>query len=179
MGADGSRPHRWLPEWRPNRACCGSWIDGGRYFVFQAKVDATATDNIWALPEAAGWFSRRARVPFPLTAGPDRIMYPVGLREGRRIFVLDASARGELSRYDAAKGILTPYLGGISANWLSFAPDGRQAGWTTFPARQLWRGNVDGTGAVRLSETGFRSLTSQWFPDGRRIVAMAETPGQP
>jgi hypothetical protein len=34
----GSNPHGWLPEMKVERTCCGSWIDGGRWYVFQARM---------------------------------------------------------------------------------------------------------------------------------------------
>jgi Tol biopolymer transport system component len=72
-----------------------------------------------------------------------------------------------------------PYLGGISAEWPAFSRDGKQAAWVAFPSRQLWRGNVDGSDATRLSESSFRAMFTQWFPDGKRILTTSERAGRP
>jgi len=176
VSADGSARRAWLPEWPADRTCCGSWIDGGLYYVFQARVKAEI--QIWAYSEG-GLLRRRGRAPFQLTAGPNFMGNPVGSLRSSRVYALDRSPLGELDRYDAATGTAAPYLGGISARFCAFSPDGKQMSYVTFPGRQLWRRSVDGREAVQLTRPPFRPLGSRWFPDGRRILIEAEQPGLP
>ena len=53
--ADGSNLHPLLPGWSdaPNE-CCGKWTPDGKYFVFQARRDATT--DLWAINERGGFF---------------------------------------------------------------------------------------------------------------------------
>jgi len=176
VSADGSARHPWLPKWPADRTCCGSWIDGGRYYVFQARVKAEI--QIWAYAEG-GLLRSSAREPFQLTAGPNFMGNPVGSLRSSRVYALDRSPLAELDRYDAATDTAAPYLGGISACFCAFSPDGRQMSYVTFPGRQLWRKSVDGREAVQLTKPPFRPLGSSWFPDGRRILIEAEQPGLP
>jgi Tol biopolymer transport system component len=175
VGADGAHPHRWLPEWKADRTCCGSWIDGGRWYVFQARVNAII--EIWARREKNGWFQSAAHVPVQLTAGPDFMSVPTGSLSSSRIYALDQSAQGELNRYDAHKDIAEPYLKGVSARYCAFSRDGKWAAYVTFPARQLWRSRLDGSDAVQLTTPPFRPLEAQWSADGTRIFSIVDQPG--
>ena len=62
---DGNRAYQLLPGWNPSSsACCGNWTPDGKYFIFQASVEAPPIDlktswgiaNVWALREKVGWF---------------------------------------------------------------------------------------------------------------------------
>ena len=49
---------------------------------------------------------------------------PLPSKDGKKLFVVGALARGELSRYDAKSGEFLPFLSGISADSVSFSKDG-------------------------------------------------------
>jgi Tol biopolymer transport system component len=68
-------------------------------------------------------------------------------------------------------------LGGISAEFVSFSPDGRLIVYATFPEGDLWMANRDGSNRLRLSEPPERVGTPQWSPDSKRIVYPAYVEG--
>jgi Tol biopolymer transport system component len=174
VAADGSNPHSLLPGWHADRSCCGTWVAGGRYFVFQAKVNGA--NNLWAMAEPRGLFRRRSE-PFQLTAGPIGLALPFASRDGNRIFALNNSSSGELVSYDAAKDSIEPYMGGISASWCTFSRDGRYVAYSSYPEHSLWRSKVDGAEALQLTRPPLGVWANTWSPDGSRIAMMAVAPG--
>jgi len=65
------------------------------YFVFQSGA------NIWARAEKTSWFGKPNGQPFQLTSGPMTFFSPLPSKDGKKLFVVGALARGELVRYDA------------------------------------------------------------------------------
>jgi Tol biopolymer transport system component len=177
VSADGSNPHPLLPGWKGDRACCGTWVDGGRHFVFSSRVNGAT--NLWTIADGGGLFHRGPRDPVQLTAGPVGLAFPFAGRGGKRLFAVNISETGELVRYDAAKDAVEPYLGGISASWCSVSRDGQYAAYSSYPDHSLWRSNVDGTEALQLTRPPMGVWASSWSPDGSRIVMMASVPGAP
>ena len=78
--------------------------------------------------------------------------------------------RGELVRYDAQSSRLQPYLGGISAEFVNFSPDGQFVAYVTFPEGILWRANRDGSHPVQLTNAPLYPLGPHWSPDGAQIL---------
>ena len=81
-----------------------------------------------------------------------------------------SSIRGELVRYDAKSNQLQPYLGGISAEAVTFSPDGQFLAYVTFPEGILWKANRDGSHPVQLTDAPLYPLNPHWSPDGSQIL---------
>jgi Tol biopolymer transport system component len=79
---------------------------------------------------------------------------------------------------DAKSGQLLPYLGGISAEDVTFSPDGRFIAYVTFPEGILWRANRDGSGPMQLTDPPLYATLPHWSPDGAQILfSAADTAG--
>jgi serine/threonine protein kinase/Tol biopolymer transport system component len=154
--------------------CCGEWTPDGRFFTFQRSLDGRS--NIWALPERRRLWRTASERPTPLTAGPLDFEYPLPSKDGRQIFAIATSQRGEVVRYDAGSGDFVPYLPGISAEALAFSPDGKWVTYTTYPEGTLWRSKVDGTERLQLTFPPMQAFLPRWSPDRKEIVFSAKLP---
>jgi Tol biopolymer transport system component/DNA-binding winged helix-turn-helix (wHTH) protein len=178
--ADGSGLGLFLPDWHPSSArCCGRWTPNGDSFEFLLFDPPTSTEfemqpatQIWALEEPRGLFAR-SRVPVQLTSGPTRWGRPVPSRDGKKIYAMGATQYGELSRFDEKSGRMEPYLGGISAEGVSFSPDGRFIAYVSFPEGILWRADRDGSHRVQLTDPPLYPSMPRWSPDGDQILFFA------
>jgi Tol biopolymer transport system component len=65
---------------------------------------------------------------------------------------------------------LQPYLGGISAEFLSFSRDGKSVAYVSFPDGVLSRANSDGSGRVQLTGPPMHPNGTRWSPDGTRLL---------
>jgi Tol biopolymer transport system component/DNA-binding winged helix-turn-helix (wHTH) protein len=170
MSADGSGLHRLLSDWKePGRQCCGRWTADGHFYLF--VLDSPSTGNqIWSLDERRGLSRTRPPVPVRLTAGPMLWRFPVPGRDATRIFADGATLRGELSRGDPGTGALEPFLGGISAEFVSFSPDGKSVAYVLFPEGTLWKADRDGRNRVQLTGGPDSVYNPRWSPDSKQIV---------
>jgi Tol biopolymer transport system component/DNA-binding winged helix-turn-helix (wHTH) protein len=175
--ADGSGLRYLLPQWRPSAVmCCGQWTPDGRRFFFLAwdspshSIPQFQPSQIWALEERSGIFRMPAPQPVQLTSGPIRWGRPMPSLTGNDLFVRGVTLNGELNRFDPASRQFQPYLGGISAESVTFSPDGKSVAYVTFPEGILWRANRDGSNPVRLTDPPFYPMLPQWSPDGSRIA---------
>jgi Tol biopolymer transport system component len=80
------------------------------------------------------------------------------------------TSRAELVRFDAKAKRIEPYLGGISAEFLSFSSDGSQIAYVTYPDGILWRVKADGSERVQLTSPPIRPVVCRWSPDGTQIL---------
>jgi Tol biopolymer transport system component len=149
--------------------CCGQWTPDGHFFVFQRSLDGRS--NLWAAPD------RTYTKPTPLTAGPLDFQYPLPSKDGRQIFAIATSPRGEVLRYDARSSDFVPYLPGISAEALAFSRDQKWVTYTTYPEGTLWRSKVDGTERRQLTFPPMQASLPRWSPDRTRIVFSAKRSG--
>jgi Tol biopolymer transport system component len=85
--------------------------------------------------------------------------------------------RGELMRYEAKTGQLSPYLGGISAQGVNFSKDGAWMTYVTYPGGELWRCRRDGSEPLQLTFPPMITHNPHWSPDGKRIVFSGEQAG--
>jgi eukaryotic-like serine/threonine-protein kinase len=173
VSMDGTNPHPLLPGWRtPPAECCGKWTTDGKYFVFGSG------GNVWALAEKGKWFGKSGAQPVQLTSGPMSFFSPLPSKDGKKLFVLGALARGELSRYDAKSGEFLPFLSGISADSVSFSKDGQWVAYVSFPEGTLWKSKVDGSQRIQLSYPPLTAVLPKWSPDGQEIVFYGFLPGK-
>jgi eukaryotic-like serine/threonine-protein kinase len=164
MSTDGSGLHQLLPGWHnPSDECCGTWTPDGKFFLFASG------GQIWALASKGTLFHPQV-TPTALTASPMTLSSPVVSRDGTKLFVVGATYRGELSRYDARTRQFAPFLGGISAEYVSVSHDGQWVAWVTYPDGVLWRSRVDGTERLQLTEPSLHPALPRWSPDGKNLV---------
>jgi Tol biopolymer transport system component/predicted Ser/Thr protein kinase len=173
VSVNGTNLHPMLPAWHtPPRECCGKWTADGKYFVFQSK------GNIWALVETGNWFGKANGQPVQLTSGPMTFSSPLPSKDGKKLFVVGALARGELARYDAKSAEFVPFLSGISADSVSFSKDGQWVAYVGYPEATLWRSKLDGSQRMQLSYPPLTAVLPKWSPDGKQIVFYGSSPGQ-
>jgi eukaryotic-like serine/threonine-protein kinase len=173
VAVDGKDPRPLLPGWHsPSQECCGKWTPDGKYFVFQSGA------SIWARSEQGSLFSKANAEPFQLTLGPMGFSSPLPSKDGRKLFVVGALARGELTRYDTKSATFAPFLSGISADSVSFSRDGQWVVYVSFPDGTLWKSRSDGSQRIQLTYPPFTALLPSWSPDGRQIAFEGLLPGQ-
>jgi Tol biopolymer transport system component/DNA-binding winged helix-turn-helix (wHTH) protein len=183
MAEDGTNLHEMMPGWRESRlACCGRWTPDGDFFLFlsgntllKGRLFLPGA-QIWAIDERQGPLGQRNSKPFPLTSGPTLWGTPIPSRDGRHIFARGVDLRGELVRFDKLSKQFKPYLGGISAEFLSFSHDGKYVAYVSFPEGILWRANRDGTGVTQLTKPPVYPKLPRWSPDDKSIVYFDYSP---
>ncbi|HEV2489784.1 MAG TPA: protein kinase [Candidatus Acidoferrales bacterium] len=151
-------------------ACCGDWSPDGKEFYFQGS--AGGSSSIWAL-------AANSNKPLQLTSGPLSFRTPAVSPDGRRIFVVGEEQRGQLMKYDAKTSQFTPFLEGISPDWVAFSRDGQWLAYTTLQDGILWRERVDGSDKLQLTFPPMQATMVFWSPDGTKLAFSARTPGNP
>ena len=174
VSIDGSNRHRLLPDMaiEPGPQCCGSWTPDGKYFVFR---DGT---QIWALPRKRSFLQSEPR-PVQLTSSPLFMSSWVLGKDGKKLFVVGQSFRGELMRYVSKSGQFERFLGGISAEFSAFSKDGQWVTYVLFPEGTLWRSKVDGSERLQLTYPPGYPMMPRWSPDGKTIVYFETSPSKP
>ena len=170
IASDGSGLHRLLSGWHdPGVQCCGSWTPDGQFYVFNLQSRSSGS-QIWALDERRRLLRRQSSLPVPLTTGPIIWGEPLSSRDGKRIFADGRTPRGELLRIDPKIGGLRPFLGGISAEFVSFSEDGKSVAYVSFPEGVLWKADRDGSNRRQLSQPPLHVVNPQWSPDSKQIL---------
>ena len=160
----GTDLHRLLAGWHdPPDECCGTWTPDGKYFVFQSNR------QIWALPQSAGLFHSPSK-PIPLTSSPLALSSPLPSRDGKKLFVIGQTYRGELMRYDSKSGGFSPFLRGISAEYVAFSKDGQWVTYVSYREGTLWRSKLDGSERLQLTYPPMYAVLPRWSPDGKKII---------
>ena len=164
VSVDGTGMRFLLPGWHnPPDECCGKWTVDGKYFVFQSQ------GQIWALPKRAGLF-QGAPQPIQLTSSPMTLSSPLPSKDGKKLFAIGRTYRGELVRYDANRSQFVPVLGGMSAEYVDFSKDGQWVTYASYPDGALWRSRIDGTERLQLTFPPISPLLPRWSPNGKMIV---------
>jgi Tol biopolymer transport system component len=164
VSADGTGLHPLLPGWHtPSNECCGLWTADGKYFLFWSN------NQIWALPRKAGLLRSEPK-PVQLTSSPLALSSMVPSRDGKKLFVVGGTLRGELMRFDSKSGQFVSFLGGISADGVDFSKDGQWVTYMSFPDGTLWRSKADGSERLQLTNPPNHALMPRWSPDGKKIV---------
>jgi eukaryotic-like serine/threonine-protein kinase len=147
----------------PQDECCGRWSADGNYFIFQSK------GQIWALPQKSSFFHSEPK-PIALTSSPLSLSSPLPSKDGRKLFVIGQTYRGELMRYDSKSGQFSPFLGGISAEYIAFSKDGQWATYVSYPEGTLWRSKLDGSERLQLTYPPLHAMLPRWSPNGEKII---------
>src|ERR1700722_2218751 len=176
VSMDGTPARPLLPGLNAISSCCGTWTPDGNYFVFQANSEGRT--DIWAIRER-GFFKKSESDPVRLTTGPLNYWGPLPSRDGKKIFVVGEQPHGEILRYDTKLRQYIPYMNGLSAEHLRFSPDGQWVAYVLYPEGTLWRSKVDGSEKLQLTFSPQRAGLPRWSPDGKQIVFVAATAGQP
>ena len=165
VSVDGTNLHLLLPGWHtPPDENAGRWTPDGKYFVFKSGT------NIWALAEKGDFFGKAESQPVQLTSGPMTFYTPLPSKDGKKLFVVGALARGELTRYDTKSAAFVPFLSGISADSVSFSKDGQWVAYVSFPEGTLWKSKLDGSQRIQLTYPPLTPVLPSWSPDGQQIV---------
>jgi Tol biopolymer transport system component len=164
VATSGTESHRLLGGWHdPPDECCGKWTADGKYFVFQSK------SQIWALA-AEGRFLHSEPKPVPVTSSPLSLSSPLPSKDGKKLFLIGQTYRGELTRYDAKVRQFSPFLGGISAEYVAFSKDGQWVTYVSYREGTLWRSKLDGSERLQLTYPPMYPVLPRWAPDGKKIV---------
>jgi Tol biopolymer transport system component/DNA-binding winged helix-turn-helix (wHTH) protein len=172
ISANGSNLHEVLPAWQyRGQECCGSWTPDGKFYLFDVTQSAWRGGQIWALDERRGLLHHPLMEPVQLTTpGPIGWGDPIPGKGTNKVFSSGRILRGELSRFDPETKQLQPFLGGISAQDVSFSKDGRSVAYVSFPDGILWKADRDGSNTVQLSAPPIYAVNPRWSPDGSAIV---------
>jgi DNA-binding winged helix-turn-helix (wHTH) protein/Tol biopolymer transport system component len=177
MSSEGAGLHRLLPNWHEREIQYGGyWTHDGHLYLFNLRNPIVPAIEIWALDEGHRLFWRRSPEPIRLTSGPIVWGGPLPSRDGKKIFARGVTVRGELARIDPKTRAVQPFLGGISAECVSFSPDGKSIAYVSFPEGILWKANRDGSNRVKLSGPPDYPGVSRWSPDSKQIIFLRLTP---
>ncbi len=170
----GENLHPLFPGWHdPPDECCGKWTADGKYFVFQSR------GQIWAISENGSFFHRSVNKPFQLTSSPLGLFNPLPGKDGKKLFMVGRSYRGELERAESKSTQLTPFLSGISAEDVIFSKDGQWVAYVSYPEGILWRSKLDGSNKLQLTSPPLVAALPRWSPDGKEIVFYNYIVGKP
>jgi DNA-binding winged helix-turn-helix (wHTH) protein/Tol biopolymer transport system component len=176
MNSNGSAIHRLLSDWKePGDKCCGDWTSDGSFYLFRLFNSASRSE-LWALDERRGLFRQRPSAPIRLTTGPMQWGPPIPSRDGEKIFSQGVTPRGELFRVDPRTGALEPFLGGISAQYVTFSSDGKSVAYVSYPEGYLWKANRDGSNLVQITGPPNQVIWPRWSPDSKQILYVAVAP---
>jgi eukaryotic-like serine/threonine-protein kinase len=164
VSVDGKDAHQLLSGWQnPPNECCGLWTVDGKYFLFAFN------NQVWSLPSKNGFLGAEAK-PMQLTSSPLALSSLIPSRDGKKLFVVGGTSRGELMRFNAKTGEFISAYGGISGDGVDLSKDGKWMTYMSFPDGVLWRSRTDGTDRLQLTIPPNHALMPRWSPDGNKIV---------
>jgi Tol biopolymer transport system component/DNA-binding winged helix-turn-helix (wHTH) protein len=173
---DGSDLHALFPDIRePSSVCCGVWsADGANFFYL---VQNSVTNSIWALPSRPPLSLHKPK-PFQLTISENEVWAPpLPTPDGHALWAIGSHLRGELVALEPVTRQFRPFLGGISAEGVSFSSDRQWIAYTAYPEGTLWISHPDGLAKRQLTSSSLVARYPQWSPDGRTIAFIASQIG--
>lgn len=174
--ADGTHLRNLSAEWDLSGGqCCGSWVGGGKYFVFQVMELGVTT--IWSVGEGRLLWGKNR--PIPLTSGPISASAATVSPDGKWLYVVGGQPRTEAIRYEKEHRRFLGFLPGASADSLEFSRDGTWIIYSQFPEGTLWRARSDGDERVQLTSGQLFATRPRWSPDGSSIVFFGQYPHHP
>ena len=174
VSAQGKNLHPLFAGWHnPPDECCGKWTADGKYFVFESH------GQIWALSEKGSLLHPSSDKPIQLTSSPLSLFTPLPSKDGKKLFVVGRSYRGELERGEPRSGRFLPFLSGISAEDVAFSKDGQWVAYVSYPEGILWRCKPDGSDKVQLSSAPLFAALPRWSSDGKQIAFYNYSVGKP
>ena len=157
----------------PNE-CCGAWTPDGKYFVFESTRGGSW--NLWAMREKRDWWRKSRAEPVQLATGASIALSPLPGLDGKSVYFMGITKRGELERFDSKKHSFVLFLPGVSADALAFTRDGSRIAYTSLPEGNLWVSKSDGSEARQLTFAPLKASLPRWSPDGKQIVFMGTEP---
>ena len=155
----------------PENARYGTWGLDSHIFAFIGS----------GRQESGIWIAREARTPGGPRLAPVRLIdspfaydWVVPSPDGHQIFALGTQERGKLLRFDAPSKRFVPYLGGMAAFELDYAPDNKSIVYVRYPDRSLWKAHSDGTERIELVAARMEAAEPHWSPDGSKIAFMGQ-----
>ena len=158
--------------------------EGGRSFVGGGKC---GQENIYLLAKRREpWNSN-----FDLLKMNSMIDHLTDLtldRSAKRVFVLGDyagpksgvdSVRLDVLRFNVHSFEFSPFLPGISADYVDFSRDGRLIAYIREPDQTLWISRSDGSAARQIATQASHLELPRWSPDGRWLAFMAQSSGKP
>ena len=180
MSSAGSNLHQMLRGWHvSSHPCCGRWTADAKFFVFMTEPGGSKrmVNELWAIDERRGLLRQPRPEPVQLAIGPMSWGAPVPSKDGTRIFAEGTVNRGELCRWEAKSNQFLPFLGGISAEFVSFSKDGQFVAYVSFPEGVLWKADREGNHRIQLSDPAIVPVLPRWSPDGTQIAFTDLTSG--
>ena len=104
---------------------------------------------------------------------------PIPSKDGKKLFVVGATTRGQLMRYDLKSHEFVPFLGGISAEFAAFSEDGQWVPYVSYPDGALWRSKADGSDPLQLTYSSDYAYNPRWSSDGKEILFYETPAGKP
>lgn len=162
--SDGTGLHQLLPGFSNSEDVfeVGAWSTDGRYYFFYANR------RLWILPERRTVLSPRPK-PVSLTDSPMVFFGQFFSADHRNLYAFGATFGGELIRYDLQSGLYAPFLGGISAEYVSFSPDRQWVAYVSLWEGRLWRSRPDGSQRLQLTVPPGYVINPRWSPDSKTI----------
>jgi hypothetical protein len=166
VNVDGTHLRRIVPE-REQGQGAGGWSADGKRFYY-CSLGESAEIFVRTEPGLFGWM-RKPVVSQLTTSGQFGSWPTVDPVDPRRLYVLGTIKRGETMRYDRRARKWVTFLGGLSAEDIDRSPDGQWMAYVKFPASELHKCRLDGSGDIALT-SGVLAINPHWSPDGKRIA---------